>query len=66
MDFVALCFSGLPVVMVSAWVLVRASFENDFCWTTQNSHALLVIKIPIIISILVSCFQIGFRWMRNW
>jgi len=44
------------VVVVGSWVLVRAAIENDFCWTTQSSNAFLLIKIPIIISILVSAF----------
>ncbi|CAB3383334.1 Hypothetical predicted protein [Cloeon dipterum] len=45
---------GMPVLVVGIWVIVRTVFENDFCWTTQNTYASLVIRIPIIVSILIN------------
>ncbi|XP_050473864.1 secretin receptor-like [Bombus huntii] len=44
---------GLPVFVVVPWVIIRATIEDTFCWTThQNPSLFLLIRIPIVISIL--------------
>ncbi|XP_029159918.1 vasoactive intestinal polypeptide receptor 2-like [Nylanderia fulva] len=44
---------GLPVLVVVPWVIIRAIIEDTLCWTThENPLLFLVIRIPIIISIL--------------
>ncbi|CAL7939576.1 unnamed protein product [Xylocopa violacea] len=44
---------GLPIFVVVPWIIIRATIENTFCWTTHdNPSVFLVIKIPIMISIL--------------
>ncbi|XP_043789458.1 secretin receptor-like [Apis laboriosa] len=46
---------GLPVFVVVPWIIIRATIEDTFCWTThQNPFLFLPIKIPIMISNLVS------------
>lgn len=36
---------------------MRASIEDTFCWTTnENPYVFSVIRIPIILSVLVSLF----------
>lgn len=46
---------GLPVLVVVPWIIIRVTIEDTLCWTThENSSLFLVIRIPIIISILVS------------
>ncbi|XP_031367353.1 secretin receptor-like [Apis dorsata] len=42
---------GLPVFVVVPWIIIRATIEDTFCWTThQNPFLFLPIKIPIMIS----------------
>ncbi|XP_076378981.1 secretin receptor [Megalopta genalis] len=44
---------GLPVFVVAPWIVIRATIEDTLCWTTHNNPSLfLVIRIPIMISIL--------------
>ncbi|KAL0116049.1 hypothetical protein PUN28_011123 [Cardiocondyla obscurior] len=44
---------GLPALVVLPWIIIRAIIEDTLCWTThENSSLFLVIRIPIIISIL--------------
>ncbi|XP_050444865.1 vasoactive intestinal polypeptide receptor 2-like [Cataglyphis hispanica] len=44
---------GLPVLVVVPWIIIRATIEDTLCWTTHDNPLLfLVIRIPIIISIL--------------
>ncbi|KMR05154.1 parathyroid hormone parathyroid hormone-related peptide receptor-like protein [Lasius niger] len=44
---------GLPVLVVVPWIIIRATIEDTLCWTThENPLLFLVIRIPIIISIL--------------
>ncbi|XP_078034112.1 parathyroid hormone/parathyroid hormone-related peptide receptor [Augochlora pura] len=44
---------GLPVFVVAPWIIIRATIEDTLCWTTHNNPSLfLVIRIPIMISIL--------------
>ncbi|KAK7869598.1 hypothetical protein R5R35_003386 [Gryllus longicercus] len=45
---------GLPVLFVGPWVAARALLEDEFCWTTNNSHLFLLIRLPIVASVLVS------------
>ncbi|XP_059469152.1 parathyroid hormone/parathyroid hormone-related peptide receptor-like isoform X2 [Neocloeon triangulifer] len=45
---------GMPVVVVGSWVIIRAALENDFCWTTQSTYVSLIIRIPIVVSILIN------------
>ncbi|EEB13319.1 parathyroid hormone receptor, putative [Pediculus humanus corporis] len=46
---------GLPIIFVISWALVRINLENDLCWTTNLiSRNFLIIRIPIIISVLVN------------
>ncbi|XP_017764046.1 PREDICTED: secretin receptor [Eufriesea mexicana] len=44
---------GLPVFVVVPWVIIRATIEDTLCWTTHdNPFVFLLIRIPIMISIL--------------
>ncbi|XP_076763181.1 secretin receptor [Xylocopa sonorina] len=44
---------GLPIFVVVPWIIIRATIENTLCWTTHdNPSVFLLIKIPIMISIL--------------
>ncbi|XP_048509630.1 secretin receptor-like [Athalia rosae] len=44
---------GLPLMVVIPWIAVRATMEDTLCWTTNNNSSLfLIIRIPIMISIL--------------
>ncbi|XP_039308893.1 vasoactive intestinal polypeptide receptor 2-like [Solenopsis invicta] len=44
---------GLPGLVVVPWIIIRAIIEDTLCWTTHdNSSLFLIIRIPIIISIL--------------
>ncbi|GLH04105.1 PDF receptor [Gryllus bimaculatus] len=45
---------GLPVLFVGPWVAARTLLEDEFCWTTNNSHLFLLIRLPIVASVLVS------------
>ncbi|KAL0271649.1 UNVERIFIED_CONTAM: hypothetical protein PYX00_008676 [Menopon gallinae] len=46
---------GLPMIFVAMWVFVKIKLENEYCWTTKtDSKNFLIIRIPIIISILLS------------
>ncbi|XP_028046258.1 vasoactive intestinal polypeptide receptor 2 [Monomorium pharaonis] len=44
---------GLPVLVVVPWIIIRVIIEDTLCWTTHdNSSLFLVIRIPIMVSIL--------------
>ncbi|KAK9309205.1 hypothetical protein QLX08_001146 [Tetragonisca angustula] len=44
---------GLPVFVVVPWIIIRATIEDTYCWTTHDNPSLfLLIRIPIVISIL--------------
>ncbi|KAK1133343.1 hypothetical protein K0M31_011158 [Melipona bicolor] len=44
---------GLPVFVVVPWIIIRATIEDTYCWTTHGNPSLfLLIRIPIEISIL--------------
>ncbi|XP_076288934.1 secretin receptor [Lasioglossum baleicum] len=44
---------GLPVFVVAPWIIIRATIEDTLCWTThENPSLFLVIRIPIMISII--------------
>lgn len=46
---------GLPVLFIIPWVIVRATLEDDLCWTThKNTNYFLIIKVPIMISIVLN------------
>ncbi|KAG8233567.1 hypothetical protein J437_LFUL012931 [Ladona fulva] len=46
---------GLPVLAVVPWVALRAMLEDTHCWTTNdNSLFFLVIRIPIVASVLIN------------
>lgn len=48
------CLPGLPCMVVIPWIAVRTMLEDTLCWTTHNNPSLfLIIRIPIMISILV-------------
>lgn len=52
-------FSGLPMIFVALWVFFKIKLENEYCWTTRtDSKNFLIIRIPIIISILVCLFTL--------
>lgn len=47
--------SGLPAVFVSCWIVARVTLDNKYCWTThENSNLFLLIRVPTMLSILVS------------
>lgn len=50
---------GLPVAVVVPWVIVRIQLEDNYCWTTSGNVSPLIIKIPTMISILVSYFNLN-------
>ncbi|XP_046813173.1 secretin receptor-like [Vespa crabro] len=44
---------GLPGLIVIPWVIIRATIEDTLCWTTHhNPSFFLIVRIPIVISIL--------------
>ncbi|XP_011685564.1 PREDICTED: secretin receptor [Wasmannia auropunctata] len=44
---------GLPVLVVVPWIIIRVTIDNTLCWITNTDSSLfLIIRIPIIISIL--------------
>ncbi|XP_024872610.1 parathyroid hormone 2 receptor-like isoform X2 [Temnothorax curvispinosus] len=44
---------GLPALVVVPWIIIRATIEDTLCWTTnEDSSLFLIIRIPIITSIL--------------
>ncbi|XP_043287726.1 parathyroid hormone 2 receptor-like isoform X2 [Venturia canescens] len=44
---------ALPALVVIVWIFIRVIMEDTLCWTTHNNPSLfLIIRIPIIISIL--------------
>nr|XP_012225728.1 PREDICTED: secretin receptor [Linepithema humile] len=46
---------GLPILVVAPWIIVRATVEDTLCWTThENPSLFLIIRVPIIISILLN------------
>ena len=51
------CIVGCPLLVVGSWVMARAYLDDTLCWTT-HSHSkrklFLIIRVPIIISIVVS------------
>jgi hypothetical protein len=48
--------TGLPILFVALWVVGRVEFEDYMCWTThKNPYVLLLLRLPVIISVLVSC-----------
>lgn len=54
--FISLAQLGCPIPVVGSWVIARARLDDVLCWTTHNSPNLfLIIRIPIIISIVVRC-----------
>ncbi|EZA47641.1 Secretin receptor [Ooceraea biroi] len=46
---------GIPVLIVVPWIVTRATIEDTLCWTThENPSLLLVIRGPIMLSILIN------------
>ncbi|XP_046396950.1 vasoactive intestinal polypeptide receptor 2-like [Ischnura elegans] len=46
---------GFPVLVVVPWIVLRAVLEDTLCWTTNlNPLFFLVIRIPIIATILIN------------
>ncbi|XP_015118508.1 parathyroid hormone 2 receptor [Diachasma alloeum] len=46
---------GLPAIVVGAWVVIRVLMEDTLCWTTNNNpYFFLIIRIPIMVSILLN------------
>ncbi|XP_071451888.1 uncharacterized protein [Hetaerina americana] len=46
---------GFPVLVVVPWIVLRAVLEDTLCWTTnENPLFFLVIRIPIIATILIN------------
>ncbi|XP_043487306.1 secretin receptor-like [Polistes fuscatus] len=44
---------GLPGLVVIPWIIIRATVEDTLCWTTHhNPSFFLIVRIPIVISIL--------------
>ncbi|KAK2575950.1 hypothetical protein KPH14_007312 [Odynerus spinipes] len=44
---------GLPGLVVVPWIIIRATVEDTLCWTTHHNPSLfLIVRIPIVISIL--------------
>ncbi|KAI4489499.1 hypothetical protein M0802_011034 [Mischocyttarus mexicanus] len=44
---------GLPGLVVIPWIIIRATLEDTLCWTTHNNPSFfLIVRIPIVISIL--------------
>lgn len=45
----------LPATVVTVWIILRIIEEDTLCWTTHNNPSFfLVIRIPIIVSIMVN------------
>lgn len=54
-----LVLSGLPAVFVSCWIVARVTLDNKYCWTThENSNLFLLIRVPTMLSILVSYLRL--------
>lgn len=48
----------LPAIFVTPWAIIRATYEDTFCWTTNtNKLHFLIIRIPTVVSIIVSVFS---------
>ncbi|XP_011306400.1 parathyroid hormone/parathyroid hormone-related peptide receptor isoform X2 [Fopius arisanus] len=46
---------GLPAIFVIPWVIVRALYDDNYCWTTNVVPELfLIIRIPTTLSILIN------------
>ncbi|KAG7199215.1 hypothetical protein KM043_018086 [Ampulex compressa] len=46
---------GIPSLVVVPWIIIRATIEDTLCWTThENPLHFLVIRIPIVVSILLN------------
>ncbi|XP_043289421.1 vasoactive intestinal polypeptide receptor 2-like isoform X2 [Venturia canescens] len=46
---------GLPAIFVLPWVIIRATLEDTYCWTTNdNPFLFLPIRLPTILSILIN------------
>ncbi|XP_043663969.1 secretin receptor-like isoform X1 [Vespula pensylvanica] len=44
---------GLPGLVVIPWIIIRATVEDTLCWTIHhNPSFFLIVRIPIVISIL--------------
>lgn len=44
---------GLPVLVIIPWITSRILTENEYSWTIHKKSNILIIKIPIILSIMV-------------
>ncbi|KAI4470031.1 pdf receptor-like protein-related [Holotrichia oblita] len=48
---------GLPVLVIIPWIITRLIFDDTLCWTTHKEKMIfLIIRIPIMISILINFF----------
>ncbi|XP_054720839.1 secretin receptor-like [Uloborus diversus] len=48
---------GLPVIFLIPWVIVRATLDDDACWTVnENYHYYWIIRGPITVSIVLNLF----------
>ncbi|KAJ3660990.1 hypothetical protein Zmor_005415 [Zophobas morio] len=45
---------GFPLIVIGFWIPARLLVEDSFCWTTDESHVILIIRIPTIISNLLN------------
>lgn len=51
-------FTGVPLLVVGAFVVVRAVYDNNGCWIAYvNVNHMWIVKAPIITTFFVSlCF----------
>ncbi|KAK9753002.1 7 transmembrane receptor (Secretin family) [Popillia japonica] len=48
---------GLPILVIIPWIITRLIFDDTLCWTTHKEKMIfLIIRIPIMISILINFF----------
>ncbi|XP_016841943.1 parathyroid hormone/parathyroid hormone-related peptide receptor isoform X2 [Nasonia vitripennis] len=46
---------GLPAVFVTTWVILRAVFEDLYCWTThENAWIFQIIRLPTTFSVVIN------------
>ncbi|CAD6222269.1 GSCOCG00000880001-RA-CDS [Cotesia congregata] len=56
---------SVPLAVVIIWIILRIIKEDTLCWTTHNNQSFfLIIRIPIIISIMRKKMQYG-KWAKS-
>ncbi|XP_011495598.1 PREDICTED: parathyroid hormone 2 receptor-like [Ceratosolen solmsi marchali] len=46
---------GLPAIFVTTWVILRALFEDIYCWTTHDNTLIFqIIRIPTTFSVVIN------------